>query len=149
MFPATGAINLPPTDQAIYRVLDANCNRLREALRVIEEYFRFIENNEPASIELKGIRHKLIGVEARLGPDNLLTNRNSTGDCFADTNRPEEMERSGGTAALLAANIKRAQEAARVIEEYTKLTPTADVSETAKNIRFSLYRFEQQFTRIP
>lgn len=120
---------------------------MREALRVIEEYFRFIGNNEPASIELKGIRHKLIGVEARLGPDKLLMNRDSTGDCFADTNRPEEMERAGGMAALLAANIKRAQEAARVIEEYAKLTDTADVAETAKNVRFSLYRFEQQYIR--
>jgi thiamine-phosphate pyrophosphorylase len=136
---------LPPTIPAVYRILDANCNRLREALRVIEEYFRFLENNEVAAIELKGLRHRLIEVEEKLGPQALLQNRDVANDCFADTNRPEEMERSGGTAALLAANIRRAQEAARVIEEYAKLTDTAEASETAKRIRFSLYRFEQHF----
>lgn len=130
-----------PTD-AIFRVLDANCNRLREALRVIEEYFRFITNTESTAIELKQLRHSLITIETDLGADNLLANRDTTTDCFADNNRPEEMVRSSA-ADLLIANFKRAQEAARVIEEFAKLGSSPEASEKAKKIRFALYRLEQ------
>jgi hypothetical protein len=131
-------------ENSIYRVLDANCNRLREALRVIEEYFRFIINREDAAIELKKLRHELVAIEERLGRERLLENRDTATDCFVDLNRPEEMQRIG-TDGLLKANFKRAQEAARVIEEYAKLTDGADASENAKSIRFSLYRIEQQY----
>ena len=30
-------------DKGVYRILDANINRLREALRVVEEYYRFVD----------------------------------------------------------------------------------------------------------
>ena len=129
-------------DNSIYRVLDANCNRLREALRIIEEYFRFIINREDASIELKQLRHHLVEVEQSLGADTLLRHRDTDSDCFSDGNRPEEMSRKTVTD-LLRANFKRAQEAARVIEEFTKLTPAPGSSEIAKRIRFSLYQMEQ------
>lgn len=129
-------------ENSIYRVLDANCNRLREALRIIEEYFRFIVNREDASIELKQLRHQLVEVEQTLGADALLRHRDTGSDCFSDGNRPEEMSRQTITD-LLRANFKRAQEAARVLEEFTKLTPAPGTSEIAKRIRFSLYQMEQ------
>lgn len=129
--------------EGVYRVLDANCNRLREALRVIEEYFRFIVNNETAAIELKQLRHSLISLEDTLGPGNLLANRDTAADCFADHNRPEEMVRTG-TVDLLRANFKRSAEAARVIEEFAKLTDAPEASEPAKKIRFTLYQLEQR-----
>lgn len=118
---------------------------MREALRVIEEYFRFIVNQEEAAIELKKLRHELAGIEERLGKKQLLENRDAATDCFADRNRPEEMQR-GGTDGLLKANFKRAQEAARVIEEYAKVTEGVEASENAKSIRFALYRMEQRYS---
>jgi thiamine-phosphate pyrophosphorylase len=125
-------------------VLDANCNRIREALRVIEEYYRFISENESAAIELKKLRHELISIEDVLGREQLLEHRDSETDCFADHVRPEEMRRENGNS-LLTANFKRAQEAARVLEEYTKITPDRTISEKAKRIRFSLYRLEKMY----
>ena len=111
---------------------------------MIEEYHRFIVNNEAASVELKQLRHELMEIEGTLGPRLLLEHRDSANDCFADAVRPEEMRRDGA-GGLLAANYKRAQEAARVIEEYAKIIDETETSEQAKKLRFSLYRMEQRF----
>ncbi len=129
---------------AVYRILDANCNRLREAIRVIEEYYRFIENNESLACELKLLRHEIAEIETGLGTKHLLENRDSVNDCFADTVREEEMQRNGETA-VVTANFKRAQEAARVIEEYAKIVDGTTAAEKAKKARFTLYRMEQRF----
>jgi hypothetical protein len=111
---------------------------------VIEEYYRFMANNEAAAAELKRLRHELMEIEGNFGPRLLLQHRDSANDCFADAVRPEEMRRSGA-GGLLTANFKRAQEAARVIEEYAKIIDGAEASERAKKLRFSLYRMEQRF----
>ena len=130
----------------IYRILDANLNRLREALRVIEEYYRFIDERPEVCVELKKARHSLIDVEAMLGREALLSRRDTDADCFSVGNRPEELVRSG-LDGLLAANFKRGQEACRVIEEYAKValeSASALVAESAKAARFTLYKFEKE-----
>lgn len=133
---------MPDKNSRIYRVLDANLNRLREALRVIEEYYRFIEEREDVSISLKKMRHTLVTVEEGLGKKRLLENRDTTTDCFADSTRPEELNRSG-VGGLLCANFKRGQEATRVIEEYSKIVAATAVPDRAKQIRFFLYNLEK------
>ena len=128
----------------VFRIIDANLNRCREALRVIEEYFRFILNCAEPSGELKLLRHELILIEEGLGPKRLLEYRDTQNDCFADENRPEELIRSN-ESDIAAASFKRAQEASRVIEEYVKLTDTPLLSGIAKKIRFSLYALEKTY----
>jgi thiamine-phosphate pyrophosphorylase len=128
--------------EPVYRILDANFNRLREALLVVEEYFRFITENEDACVSLKRMRHLLVGMEKAVGPDALLAGRDTESDCFASVSRPEEMNRSN-PADILSANFKRAQEACRVIEEYSKLCGAPQVSQNAKEIRFSLYALQK------
>ena len=113
-------------------------------MRVIEEYFRFIKNDSSISITLKTIRHSLVGVEMRFGREQLLKNRNTLTDCFSDSNRPEEMFRDS-SGDIVYAGFKRAQEAARVIEEYSKITRESSLSEDLKKVRFSLYKLEKQF----
>lgn len=44
---------------AAARILDANLNRAREALRVMEDIARFALNDAALSGELKAIRHDL------------------------------------------------------------------------------------------
>jgi len=127
---------------AIYRILDANFNRLREALRVVEEYFRFIVEDGDACAALKGMRHRLAGMEKAVGQDALLRGRDTAGDCFASESRPEEMDRADALD-VLAANFKRAQEAGRVIEEYSKAAGAEQVSKNAKEIRFALYALQK------
>jgi hypothetical protein len=127
----------------IYRILDANINRLREALRVIEEYYRFICSSKESSISLKDLRHALVAIEKGLGPEQLLAGRDTSSDCFADENRPVEMNRES-VDDIVRAGFKRAQEAARVIEEYAKFSASPGLSLNAKKIRFALYEMEKQ-----
>jgi hypothetical protein len=129
-------------NRRIFRVLDANLNRLREALRVIEEYYRFIDERPAVCRGLKRLRHLLVAIERRLGRRELLANRDTAHDCFAGRNRPEELDRTG-LDELLAANFKRGQEACRVLEEYAKVIAAAPLSEMAKAARFALYTFEK------
>jgi hypothetical protein len=127
----------------IYRVLDANLNRLREALRVIEEYYRFIDGRPRVCVALKKARHSLIAIETMLGKETLLLHRDTASDCFAEGNRPEELAREG-LDALLSANFRRGQEASRVIEEYAKVAAGGrEAADGAKTVRFTLYKLEK------
>jgi thiamine-phosphate pyrophosphorylase len=132
-----------PIDKKTLRILDANINRLREALRVMEEYYRFIKNNKKRSVQFKTMRHSLEAIEQSFDRKQLLANRDVTTDPFASVNRPEEMERKTAQD-ILTASLKRAQEASRVIEEYAKITDKPQVSNLAKELRFTLYSFEKQ-----
>jgi thiamine-phosphate pyrophosphorylase len=130
-------------NNAVYRILDANINRLREALRVVEEYFRLGETGPGLAIRLKTLRHSLKEIEQTIGRGRLLTARDTLTDPLAVHTRPEELSRD--TAAdVLAANFKRAQEAARVLEEYSKACGSSQASAKAKEIRFELYEIEKK-----
>ena len=128
---------------AVYRILDANLNRLREGLRVIEEFFRFVKNDAEMSIQLKGLRHALQEIESLIGRDNLIANRDTVTDCFSVENRPEELTREC-IEDIVIAGFKRSQEASRVLEEYTKIGRYFEASETAKKMRFALYEIENR-----
>jgi len=127
----------------ILRIIDANLNRLREALRVIEEYFRFLTADKRRASALKLMRHSLNGIEATLGGVALVASRDVATDPFAYANRPEELSRSCARD-VLRANFKRGQEAARVIEEFAKISAVPPVSQKAKTVRFSLYVLEKE-----
>ncbi len=131
--------------EAVMRIIDVNLNRLREALRVIEEYFRFIETDEEIAVEMKLLRHSLEELNKNIDIKDLLASRDTDTDPFAGKNREEELSREGITG-ILTANFKRSQEAARVLEEYSKIIDTAGLSEKAKQIRFSLYALEKKLT---
>src|SRR5258706_9772902 len=53
-------MNLP-----LLRILDANFNRAREALRTVEDYARFVLDNASLSGELKQLRHDLSAATVR------------------------------------------------------------------------------------
>ena len=48
------------------RILDANANRAREALRVVEDYCRFVLDDRFLSGELKRLRHDLTAILGEL-----------------------------------------------------------------------------------
>jgi thiamine-phosphate pyrophosphorylase len=131
----------------IFRIFDVNLNRLREALRVIEEYFRFLSRNDSFAVTLKKLRHSLEAMEADFRPQNLLENRDIATDPFAYATRPEEMTRTT-PQQIVAASFKRSQEAARVIEEYAKVSGHHASCEKAKEIRFALYAMEKEITLL-
>ena len=127
------------------RLIDANLNRAREALRVVEDAFRFIHDNADAQAELKRMRHALLKYESLVDPDgtDLLANRASDADVGAFVNPASEMTKPD-LAAVVRANLRRAQEALRCLEEYGKLID-AQAAGIAKRLRFDAYDFEKKY----
>jgi thiamine-phosphate pyrophosphorylase len=123
------------------RIIDANCNRIGEGLRFLEDVARFLLNDAVLSRQLKIMRHSLIKSLSKFGTA-LLSERNSETDVGAKT----EISYQQDLLSLVTANAKRVEEALRVIEELSKLP---DLSKTllAKDFeqaRFDLYKLERE-----
>jgi thiamine-phosphate pyrophosphorylase len=127
----------------ILQIIDANSNRLREAVRVVEEYFRFIENDTGMMEKLKTMRHDIAGIENECAARCVVDGRNTVSDPHAFRTAEVEMQRVS-EKDIVKANLKRAQEAARVLEEYLKITRWRELVPQAKKIRFDLYDLEKQ-----
>jgi len=121
----------------LFRVIDANLNRLKEGIRVVEDIIRYRDNNKELATKLKNLRH-LAKVEEIF---ELLKYRDSINDVLRPTIK-SELNRSDIKSILLA-NFKRAQESSRVLEELYKLSH-ADYSENFKKIRYELYTLEKE-----
>jgi hypothetical protein len=120
----------------LYRVIDANLNRLKEGIRVIEDIARYSQNNKIIASELKSLRH-----ESRIDDlQNLLNSRDSVNDVLRPT-VTSEMNRSD-LKSIMIANYKRAQESSRVLEEMYKIIDPS-LSENFKTIRYALYTLEK------
>ncbi len=121
----------------LYRVIDANLNRLKEGIRVIEDIMRYRDNNKTLSKQLKNLRHR-----ARVNETiELLKYRDSINDVLR-TSSKSELNRSD-TLSILTANFKRGQESSRVLEELYKLE-NIEYSENFKYIRYELYNLEKE-----
>ncbi|MDR0666268.1 MAG: thiamine-phosphate pyrophosphorylase [Campylobacteraceae bacterium] len=124
---------LPST---LLRLWDANLNRLREGIRVVEDIRRYCFDDELNAKKLKALRHK-----ARLEPYlTLLKTRDIEGDVLKATIKSEALRES--IESVQTANIKRAQESARVLEESLKLI-SSQKAETFKQLRYALYEIEK------
>lgn len=127
----------------ILRVLDANFNRLREGLRVVEEAERLVYDDARLARRLKLLRHEASACEALLPLKVRLRARDSENDVGRNIILGLEGKRTS-LKALLGANFKRCQEAARVLEEFGKMADPR-LSAGAKRIRFRLYDLEKYF----
>ncbi|MBE0495592.1 MAG: thiamine-phosphate pyrophosphorylase [Campylobacterales bacterium] len=121
---------------ASLRILDANLNRLREGLRVLEDIRRYGFDDQALAAKLKDLRH-----QARL-PNvlDLLKARDIQNDVLKATTHSESSRTS--LDAITLANIKRAQESTRVLEEILKLENPVE-AERFKQIRYALYDIEK------
>ncbi len=125
----------------VLRILDANANRAREALRVIEDYARFALNDEALCGSLKGLRHDLAAATSSI-VDEAILHRDTPGDVGTQTKTTAELSRED-TAHVVTAAGKRLGEALRTIEEYLKtLDPSA--ASKVESIRYRFYDFERQ-----
>ena len=120
----------------LYRVVDANINRLKEGIRVIEDIARYVDNNKDLASKLKSLRHQSNFGELQA----LLSSRDSENDVLRSSTK-SEMNRES-LEGIIVANYKRAQESSRVLEEMMKLYD-AQLSENFKYIRYSLYTLEK------
>ncbi len=123
------------------RILDACGNRAREALRVIEDYARFVLDDAFLSRQLKDLRHDLAAALADVRPSALLSARDTLADVGTDITTPGEHVRSSVTD-VVSANAKRLQEALRSLEEYGKLH-SPDLGRRLERLRYSSYTLER------
>jgi len=127
----------------IYRVIDANANRLREGLRVVEEIARLVLDDGDLTRRLKEKRHAVGDVLKRLAlPEGaLLSARDSDGDVGTEAVKGETVR--SDCEDILRANLRRSEESCRVLEEFSKLLDE-EISLSFKRIRFDLYTLEKE-----
>lgn len=120
----------------ILRILDANLDRIREGLRVIEEWFRFAVEDRSLAAECKALRQQL----AAYHTEALRAARDTPHDPLTGVDHPDEGDRKSA-ADLLRVNFARVQEGLRVVEEYAKLWDPI-LSREAKQWRYRVYTLE-------
>ena len=119
----------------INRIIDANINRYKEGIRVVEDILRYYFSS-PLSKELKSLRH----IKIPHYKESLLQ-RDAVNDILKKTISSEKKRES--LEDIVIANFKRAQESARVLEEIFKLIDV-NISEEFKKARYSLYSLEKE-----
>jgi len=132
----------PPSNNRIAQLIDANLDRAREGLRVMEDWCRFGLKRNDFSIKIKdwrqqlGAHHHKIYLKARLTSE----------DPAMGISHPLQRNRSTPEAIFIS-NSSRVQEALRVIEEFTRITDPK-LSEVATKIRYQTYEIEIEVLKI-
>jgi thiamine-phosphate pyrophosphorylase len=127
---------------AIYRILDANLDRAREGLRVIEEWCRFGLDDEALTEQCKNLRQEL----AYWHTNEIRAARDTPGDMGTTLTHHNEMQRDS-INHLLQVNLARVQEALRVLEEYGKLY-SANMASSVKQMRYQVYTLESELVML-
>ncbi len=132
----------------VLRILDANANRAREALRVMEEAARFLLNDASLSASLKSLRHDFSQSIAAV--PGLEANRDTPGDVGTAIKTADEQVRQSVADVVVAAG-KRLGESLRAIEEYGKTLGdaigAAGFSGAIERLRYRGYDIEQRLIR--
>ena len=121
------------------RIIDVNINRLTEGLRVVEEIIRFEFEDKKLLNSIRQIHNRLTRTIKNYRKAVIPFRKSET-----DLGRPDRFDKlkRQNLSDVLFANLKRAQEAARVLEEIIKIND-AKMSAFFKEIRFSLYDIEK------
>ena len=143
------------------RIIDANLNRAREALRVMEEFARLGLDDLLLSKAIKEVRHDLAHIvrstqafdnttepDAAASPqaldpqgDALIRSREIVGDVGCGVSTESESQRASATDVVLA-SCKRLSEALRSIEEYGKIVDPQFAAGVEK-LRYRGYELER------
>lgn len=121
---------------AVDRILDANLDRAREGLRVVEEWCRFALQRPELVQQLKDYRQRLGQVHG----ERLKLARHAATDPAAGLGHAAQAERLA-PLQIVTANCARAQEALRTLEEFGRGCEP-EVAAVAATIRYGLYDLE-------
>ena len=128
-------------ERAVYRIIDANFNRAREAVRMVEEYCRFALNSASLTERAKKLRHELCAAVDRLDTGRLISSRDVPGDVGAGKMVSEQLMR-GELRDCFTAGCKRLTEALRALSEMAQ-TLDKPVAEAIQKLRFAAYTLEK------
>ena len=123
-------------DPRVARLIDANLDRAREGLRVVEDWCRFGLERDDLVISLKDWRQRL----GKLHQERYKRARSTVTDPGAGLEHPAQLDRHS-PRQVVEANCGRVQEALRVLEEYGR-NVDAPLSAEAAAIRYGLYDLE-------
>lgn len=126
---------------SLHRLLDANLDRAREGLRVLEDWARFALERPDLVARTKDLRQRL----GALHKEEYKLARHSATDPAAGLCHPAQHLRDD-PLAVLAANAARVQEALRVLEEFGRLESSSLAAETGA-LRYRLYDLEVDLLR--
>ena len=129
-------------DSRIYQIIDANLDRAREGLRVLEDWARFGLGENDSVKRIKNFRQIL-------GKNHLEVykqSRNFIKDECKGLTHQEQSKRSSPDQ-IISSNAGRVQEALRVIEEFSR-AHNYDLSKIAAEIRYEIYTLEIELLRL-
>ncbi|MBK16621.1 MAG: thiamine phosphate synthase [Prochlorococcus sp. SP3034] len=129
-------INKAPTNKRIAQIIDANLDRAREGLRVLEDWARFGIRRDDLVVKLKNFRQVLGKHHLKVYKDA----RDVTKDPSTGLTHHEQDNRKS-VNHLISANAARVQEALRVIEEYSR-NENKELSLASSKIRYEIYSIE-------
>jgi len=128
-------------ERAIYRIIDVNFNRAREAIRVIEDFCRFALNSTVLCGRAKELRHRLSRAIKQLDTGRLLSCRDTVRDVGVGQIVQNQLARVDLNECLTA-GCKRLSEALRSLAEATQ-TINGPVAGTIEAIRYDAYTLEK------
>ena len=126
-------------DKQYFRIIDANLNRAREGLRVIEDAARFVVGKDVLYRKARRMRHTLDKITRAIYPE-LLKERNA----FSDSGRRISEGARADLDAVLRANFRRVEESLRVLEEFCRLI-LPGTGRVCKALRYRAYTMEKDF----
>lgn len=131
-------------DPTTARLIDANLNRAREGIRVLEELARLALDDPALAESAKRLRHELRAAFDAPSLRRAIRCRDIKGDVGTALETPAEYLRSDlGDVATAAA--KRVGESLRVLEECAK-TVDPVVARTVEQLRYRSYELERKLT---
>lgn len=133
-------------DMGLYRVIDANLNRVREGLRVSEDIARFMMQEKGISKSLKALRHSATNaplLSKKLRLRKLVGARDTKKDVLKYVDFPKK--RSSDYGDILMSNVQRTKESLRVLEECCKIIDEK-VGREYRRLRFKTYDIEKKIS---
>lgn len=130
-------------DQATYRIVDANLDRVAEGLRVAMDLVRFALDDEAGSLRFRQLRHEILALAEQL--PRLSARRLECRDSEADVGRALGRGDAGRRPEkVFSANVHRAQEGLRVLEELARGFGPG-VADGFNRARYALYSLEKEY----
>jgi thiamine-phosphate pyrophosphorylase len=123
------------------RAVDASANRFREALRSLEDYTRFVLADAHLTARIKACRHRFAAACETVSPEKLSRARDTLRDVGTQIHTPREVVRQT-TFDVAQSAFKRAQEAARSLEEFGKMV-APELAREALSLRYEIYTIEK------
>ena len=130
--------SLDDINPKIERLIDANINRLKEGLRVVEDICRYIHDDRNITSKIKELRHQLQAMYSK----KRLQYRDILGDVQKNSTKSELSRKN--IESVIIANFSRTEESSRVLEEIFKLKNT-EYSKRFKQIRYEIYELEKNY----